>query len=77
MPTAHPPTTDVDGARHELTLDLSDIHGFWTLVGATLIVWVVNMALDLLPAQECPQSEVEALRPPRPYQGAPSDRSSL
>jgi cytochrome P450 len=30
MPTAHPPTTDVDGARHELTLDLSDIHGFWT-----------------------------------------------
>jgi putative membrane protein len=25
------------------------IHGFWTLVAATLIVWVVNMALDLLP----------------------------
>jgi putative membrane protein len=25
------------------------IHGVWTLVAATLIVWVVNMALDLLP----------------------------
>jgi len=25
------------------------IHGFWTLVGATLIVWIVNMALDFTP----------------------------
>ncbi len=25
------------------------IHGFWELVAATLIVWVVNVALDLLP----------------------------
>jgi putative membrane protein len=25
------------------------IHGFWTLVGATAIVWAVNVALDLLP----------------------------
>ena len=25
------------------------IHGFWTLVEATLIVWVVNMVLDWLP----------------------------
>jgi putative membrane protein len=25
------------------------IHGFWTYVVATLIVWVVNLALDLLP----------------------------
>lgn len=25
------------------------IHGFWTLVGATLIVWLVNMALDHIP----------------------------
>ena len=25
------------------------IHGFWTLVGATLIVWVVNLILDLTP----------------------------
>jgi putative membrane protein len=26
-----------------------EIHGFWTLVGATVIVWVVNMVLDLTP----------------------------
>jgi putative membrane protein len=25
------------------------IHGFWTLVAATLIVWVVNLALDFTP----------------------------
>jgi putative membrane protein len=25
------------------------IHGFWTLVEATLIVWVVNIVLDLTP----------------------------
>lgn len=25
------------------------IHGFWTLVEATLIVWIVNMVLDWLP----------------------------
>ncbi|MGH2875171.1 MAG: phage holin family protein [Solirubrobacteraceae bacterium] len=25
------------------------VHGFWTLVGATLIVWVVNVALDMTP----------------------------
>jgi putative membrane protein len=25
------------------------IHGFWTLVKATLIVWVVNLVLDLAP----------------------------
>jgi putative membrane protein len=25
------------------------IHGFWTLVEATLIVWAVNLALDLAP----------------------------
>ena len=25
------------------------IDGFWTLVAATLIVWVVNLALDFLP----------------------------
>ena len=35
-----------------LTRDIVDgfqIHGFWTLVGATLIVWVVNLVLDLTP----------------------------
>lgn len=26
-----------------------DIHGFWTLVGATLIVWIVNVVLDFTP----------------------------
>ena len=26
-----------------------NIHGFWALVWATLIVWVVNLALDILP----------------------------
>ena len=26
-----------------------DIHGFWTLVEATLIVWLVNLVLDLAP----------------------------
>ena len=25
------------------------IHGFWTLVAATLIVWVVNVVLDVTP----------------------------
>jgi putative membrane protein len=25
------------------------VHGFWTLVSATLIVWVVNLVLDLTP----------------------------
>jgi putative membrane protein len=25
------------------------VHGFWTLVEATLIVWVVNLVLDLTP----------------------------
>src|SRR6476469_149569 len=26
-----------------------DIHGFWTLVEATVIVWAVNLVLDLTP----------------------------
>jgi putative membrane protein len=26
-----------------------DIHGFWTLVAATVIVWAVNVGLDLIP----------------------------
>jgi putative membrane protein len=39
-----------------LMLDITDaivggfhINGFWTLVAATLIVWVVNLALDYIP----------------------------
>src|SRR5947209_799405 len=34
-------TTDIVGGFH--------IHGFWTLVEATAIVWVVNLVLDLTP----------------------------
>jgi len=26
-----------------------DIHGFWTLVAATVIVWLANVILDLIP----------------------------
>jgi putative membrane protein len=26
-----------------------DIHGFWALVWATVIVWVVNLLLDVIP----------------------------
>jgi len=39
-----------------LMLDITDtivsgfhINGFWTLVAATLIVWVINLALDYIP----------------------------
>jgi putative membrane protein len=35
-----------------LTRDIASgffIHGFWTLVWATVIVWVVNLALDFTP----------------------------
>jgi putative membrane protein len=34
-------TTDIVGGFH--------IYGFWTLVKATLIVWLVNLVLDLAP----------------------------
>jgi putative membrane protein len=34
-------TRDIVGGFH--------IHGFWTLVEATLIVWVVNLVLDFTP----------------------------
>jgi len=30
-------------------VDSFDIHGFWALVWATVVVWVVNLLLDLLP----------------------------
>ena len=30
-------------------VDGFQIHGFWTLVSATLIVWVVNLVLDFTP----------------------------
>lgn len=34
-------TEDIVGGLH--------IHGFWTLVEATVIVWAVNLALDFIP----------------------------
>jgi uncharacterized membrane protein YvlD (DUF360 family) len=30
-------------------VDSFDIDGFWALVWATLIVWVVNLLLDIVP----------------------------
>jgi len=33
----------------EAIVDGFAIEGFWTLVGATMLVWVVNVILDLLP----------------------------
>ena len=30
-------------------VDGFDIHGFWTLVAATVIVWLINLALDFVP----------------------------
>jgi len=30
-------------------VDSFDIHGFWALVWATIIVWVVNLLLDIVP----------------------------
>jgi putative membrane protein len=32
-----------------LIVDSFDIHGFWALVEATFIVWVVNLVLDIAP----------------------------
>ena len=30
-------------------IDSFNIHGFWALVWATIIVWVVNLLLDIVP----------------------------
>jgi putative membrane protein len=30
-------------------IDSFDIHGFWALVWATVVVWVVNLVLDIAP----------------------------
>ena len=32
-----------------LIVDSFDIHGFWALVWATVVVWAVNLFLDLVP----------------------------
>jgi putative membrane protein len=46
------------------------IHGFWTLVEATLIVWVVNLVLDLTPGPW----QVTGGRRKRRKRGAASER---
>ena len=33
----------------EQIVDSFNIHGFWTLVLATIIVWVVNVIMDVIP----------------------------
>lgn len=30
-------------------VDSFDIHGFWALVWATVVIWVVNLVLDIAP----------------------------
>ena len=32
-----------------LIVDSFDIHGFWALVWATVVIWVVNLVLDIAP----------------------------
>ena len=33
----------------DLIVGSFEIHGFWTLVVATIIVWVVNVVMDVIP----------------------------
>ena len=42
-----------------------EIHGFWTLVAATLIVWAVNLLLDLTPGPWQVTGRRRRLRPER------------
>lgn len=42
------------------------IHGFWTFVGATLIVWIVNLLLDLTPGPWQVTGRRRRLRRPDP-----------
>ena len=32
-----------------------DVHGFWTYVGATIVIWLANLALDLFLARNDPR----------------------
>jgi putative membrane protein len=41
------------------------IHGFWTLVAATVIVWIANLALDLTPGPWQITGRRRRLRRPR------------
>jgi putative membrane protein len=45
------------------------IHGFWTLVGATLIVWLVNLVLDLTPGPWQVTGRRRRIRRIRPERG--------
>ncbi len=42
------------------------VHGFWTLVAATVIVWLVNLALDLVPGPWLLTGRRRRLRRPTP-----------
>lgn len=39
------------------------IHGFWTLVEATLVVWIVNLLLDFTPGYVAAHGEAQAAAP--------------
>jgi putative membrane protein len=45
------------------------IHGFWTLVAATLIIWVVNVVLDITPGPWQLTGKRRRLRRERPRRG--------
>jgi putative membrane protein len=45
------------------------IHGFWTLVGATLVVWLVNLVLDLTPGPWQVTGRRRRIRRIRPERG--------
>jgi putative membrane protein len=45
------------------------IHGFWTLVAATLIIWVVNVVLDITPGPGQLTGKRRRLRRERPRRG--------
>ena len=50
-----------------------DVHGFWTYVGATVVIWLANLALDLFLARNDPRGRgtvnVTVTRTRRPPDG--------
>jgi putative membrane protein len=44
------------------------VHGFWTLVAATLIIWAVNVVLDVTPGPWQLTGKRRKLRPRQPQQ---------